>query len=283
MTAISKYIKGFTLIELLIVVAIIAILLVIGLARFGTFGQQISLDTDAQKIISIFQAARSQTLGSEEESVWGVHLETNKYVLFKGATYDPASPDNKNYNLTRTEIAAINLTSGDDVVFSRIRGESANTGTVVVRLLSDTSKTKTIVINSLGQVSLQESVVTSGTRITDTRHLHLDLGWSIQGHSTMSLVFSDPPDPTVTENIDIADHLVGGTFNWEGSVYVNGDLQKLRIRSHFLDATNTILSVNRDRRYNTKALEIKIDGTTIVSYDAFGAATPGFISQMTKQ
>lgn len=279
----NKNRNGFTLIELLIVVAIMAVLLVIGLARFGTFGQQVSLDTGTQKIISTLQRARNQTLGSEEESQWGVHFETGKYVLFKGTTYDPTSSDNKEYDLSAIEISAINITGGDDVVFNRIRGTTTNDGSLVVRLVADTSKTKTIVINSLGQVSLQEAATPTGTCITDTRHLHLDLGWSIQGYNTMRLIFSDPPGSNVIEDIDISDHISGGKFNWKGTVDVSGDAQKLRIHSHFLDAINTVLSVMRDRRYNDKALEIQVDGTTIVSYDETGTATAGYIDQMTKQ
>ncbi len=274
---------GFTLIELLIVVAIVAVLTVIGLARFGTFGQQVSLDTETQKIISTVQRARNQTLASEEESQWGVHFETNKYVLFKGATYDSIGSENKEYDLGSTEISVINITSGDDVVFTRVRGNTSNDGNIVVRLVADTSKTKTIVINSLGQVSLQEAATPTGTRTTDTRHLHLDFGWSMQGYSTMRLIFSDPPGADVTEDIDISDNTSGGKFNWEGTVDVNGDYQKLRIHSHFLDATNTILSIIRDRRDNDKKLVAQIDGTPIITYEAGGTATAGSISSMTKQ
>jgi prepilin-type N-terminal cleavage/methylation domain-containing protein len=283
MTAINRYTKGFTLIELLVVVAIIAILLVIGLSRFGTFGQRVSLDTSSQKIISTLQRARGQTLASEEETQWGVHFETNKYVLFKGATYNPLNTENREYDLSSTEIVSINLTGGDDVVFNRIRGSTANDGSLVVRLLTDTSRTRTIIVNSLGQVSLQESVVPTGTRIDDTRHLHLDMGWSIQGHNTMRLIFSDPPDPDVVYNLNIPDYMSSGRFFWQGTRDVNGEDQKLRILSHFNDPLNTILSVTRDRRYNNRALEIQVDGTTIVTYDAGGKATPGFISSLTKQ
>ena len=274
----NKHQTGFTLIELLIVIAIIAVLLVITLARFGTFGRQIDLNTTSQKILSTLQAARTQTLASEEESVYGVHFETNKYILFKGSVYSPADPENKEFTLSSTEIYEINLTGGgSEVVFTRVRGTTANSGNVKIKVIAEPSRTQTVVINSLGQVSLEESVTPTGTRIADTRHLHFDLGWSIQTRNTLSLIFSNPPSPDVQEDVSIQDYLNPGKteFSWEGSVDVYGSEQVLKIHTHFLDASNTILCVHRDRRYNDKALRIEIDGLRIVSYTAEGAATVG--------
>jgi prepilin-type N-terminal cleavage/methylation domain-containing protein len=277
--------RGFTLIELLIVTGIIAILLIILLSRISTFGGQINLDTSAQKIVSTLESARNQTLASEDESVYGVHFETNKYILFKGATYDPLDTNNKVFDLSNVEIYDTSVTGGSDVVFARVRGTTSNEGDIKVRLTADTSKTKTIVINPLGQSSLQESASAPTSRVTDTRHVHLDFGWSILPPvSTMTLIFSDPPGADVTQDIDIPTYTSGGTFEWEGTVDVNGSDQILRIHTHLMDASDTILSVHRDQRYNDKALEIRIDGTEIVTYTAAGVATKGStISQMTQQ
>jgi len=274
--------QGFTLIELLIVTAISMILLIIVLARFGAFGGQVDLNTASQRILSTLQRARNQTLASENETVYGVHFEAARYVLFQGATYDPLDTDNVDYDLDTTEIYSINLAGGTgrDVVFDRVRGTTANNGSVSVRLLADNSKTQTILVSLQGQVSLQETVTPTGTRVSDTRHIHLVFGWSMQSSTTMRLIFSVPGNPDVIENIPIQNYIGGGKFDWEGEVGVSGDDQELKIHSHVLDASNTTLSVHRDRRKNDKALEIQIDGTTIVTYDAAGVATPGFINQL---
>lgn len=276
--------RAFTLIELLIVVAILAILFVIILARFGTFGKQVDLNTTSQRIISALQLARNQTLGSEGETTYGVYFESDKYILFKGASYDPSGTENKVYDLTKTEIYDINIIGGSSVVFERVRGTTSTYGSLKVRLLADNTKTQTILINPLGQVSLQEVVTPVGSRITDTRHLHFDLGWTIQGKNTLQLVFSNLPNPDTIENITISNYLSAGVFDWEGTVNVNGSDQTLRIHSHFIDASNTVLSIHRDRRHNDKALQILIDSSDIVSYTADGQATVGFFGgAMTQQ
>lgn len=279
--------QGFTLIELLIVVGIIGVLLIITLSRIGNFGSQSDLDTTAQRIVSTLQIARNQTLASESGDVYGVHFESDKYVLFKGATYDLLDTANKENDISTTTISSITLLpSGADVVFDRVRGTTSNSGSVTLQLVADASKTKIIVINALGQTSLQQSTTTPTARVTDTRHLHLDFGWSMENSITMRLRFPDPPGPDVTEDIDIQANISPGKFRWEGEVVVNSSTQKLLIHTHLLDPTTfpyTILSVHRDRRENDNALEIEVDSTNVVTYDAAGVATVGSVTSMMQQ
>ncbi len=274
----TKFAKGFTLIELLVATGILAILMAIAFAGFRIFSKQVDVDSTAQQIISTLQLAQNRTLASENETSYGVHFETSKYVFFKGTTYNSADSSNKVYNLSRVEIYQINLAGGaTDVVFDRVKGTTADSGNVVIRSTLDTAKIATITVNFLGEASLQGSSAPAGTRITDTRHLHFNLGWSIQSSSTLTLVFSDPPNPDVTQNISMAPYFNSGktVFDWSGSIDVNGSSQTPRIHTHSLDATNTLLSVHRDRQKNTKAVQISIDGKGIVSYTAAGAATVG--------
>jgi len=279
--------KGFTLIELLVVLAIIAVLITIALANFGTFGRQVDLDTTTQRVLSTLRLARNQTLASEGESQYGVHFEQAKYVLFKGSDYLTGT-DKKEYVLSSTDIGVINLKDGEvDVVFDRVRGTTSQYGYITVRLISDLNRTQTININPLGQVSL-DAVVNPKCpgpfcpRISDTRHLHFDLGWSIQSATTLRLIFSDPPNPNVQNDIAMSSYFTGSpptAFDWSGTVPVNGSDQVLRVHTHLLDATDTTLSVHRDRRYNNKALQIIIiDGginKDTVSYTDVGDASVG--------
>jgi prepilin-type N-terminal cleavage/methylation domain-containing protein len=278
--------EGFTLIELLVVISILSVLMLITFASFRLFSGQVTLDTTSQQILSTLELARTRTLASKDESQHGVHFETTKYVLFKGSTYSDSDPENKEYNLSSSEIYEINLSGGDDVVFTRVRGTTINNGSIKVRLTADTSKTKTILVNSSGSVSLQETVTPTDTRVTDSRHLHLDLGWSILNSTTLTFVFSDSPNPDVQEDIPMAGFFDAGKteFDWEGTVDVNGSDQTLRVHTHYLDATDTTLSVHRDGQRNDKAVKISIDGNEIVSYSAAGIATVGgFGGAMTPQ
>lgn len=266
---------GFTLIELVVVVAILGIFVLIASQTLGLFTRQVNLNTTSQQIVSTLQLARNKTLAAEDESQYGVHFEQSKYILFKGGTYSSSDPDNKEYSISTTEIYEINLTGGDDTIFDRIRGTTANNGNVKVRLLSDTSRTETILVNSSGSISLQETVSPTDTRITDTRHLHFDLGWSIQGAS--DLIF-DFPDDSHIETIPM-----GGFFNalltefdWEGKITVNGSDQIFRVHTHPpLNASVTTLSIHRDRQKNDKAVNISIESgieKDIVNYNTAGDA-----------
>lgn len=272
--------KGFTLLELLVVTAIVAILLLVVLARLNLFGRQVDLDTTAQQIISTLQAARTQTVASEDESgygsVYGVHFEINKYVLFKGSVYDSLDPENKEYTLSSVEIYEINLAGGvSDVVFTRIRGSTDDTGNIRIRLTVDTSRTRTIVINSLGQASIEEAVSPVGTRATDTRHLHFTSCPSLIGYTNLVLDFSSPPDPNVTRTILLGLSPGQTVFSWEGDTDVYGSKQTIKFHTHYLDDSGSILSIHRDRMKNNKAVTISIDSTIVVSYTVDGDATRG--------
>lgn len=271
----KKYSAGFTLIELLVSIGILLIISSVVIFSLRTFGQQVEIESVGQNIMSILRLARSQTLASESETTYGVHFESGMYVLFSGNTYTAGAVGNKEYTLSDSEINDISLNGGGgEVIFTRIRGTTTQYGSVSVRLTNDTSQTRTISISSSGQVSLLETVSTSDTRAVDSRHLHFDLGWSIQNETTLTLNF---PNDSVTQNISMAGFFnVGKTeFDWSGTIVVAGVDQVLRVHTHSLDGFNTVLSIHRDKRYNDKALTVSIDGQQVVSYNAAGTATVG--------
>lgn len=268
---------GITIIEVLIVTTIIGILTAFALAGLRPLRGSFNLNTTTNQIMAALQLAHTRTLSSENDTQHGVHFETDQYVVFKGTTYNPDDSDNEVHTLpSQVELYDINV-GGDDVVFDRIEGTTGNAGSVSIRTTNDPVNSQTISILSSGQVGLAGSVNPTDTRVTDTRHLHFDLGWSIQGATTLTLTFSDPPGPDIEENVTMSDHFNSDqtSFDWEGTVDVNGEEQTLRVYTHLLDATNTELSINRDRRFNTKAVTVAIDNQDIVSYEADGTATVG--------
>lgn len=275
---------GFTLIELLVSITILLIISSVVIFSLRTFGQQVEIESISQNIMSSLRLARSQTLASESETTYGIHFETSKYVLFSGTTYVDGAVGNKEYNLKDSQIYGISLNGGgSEVIFNRIRGTTNQYGSISAHLVNDTSQSRTINISYSGQMSLQDALSTASTRLTDSRHLHFDLGWSIQNSNTLTLSF---PNDSVTQNISMAGYFNVGKsiFDWSGKIPVSGTDQILRIHTHSLDGFNTVLSIHRDRRYNDKALSISIDGQQIVSYTVAGVATIGpFGGTMTVQ
>lgn len=113
--------------------------------------------------------------------------------------------------------------------------------------------------------------------LTDSRHLEFNLGWSIKTSTTLTLTFHDPGNPDVAENISMADFFnsENTAFDWEGSVDVYGDMQTIRAHTHYIDDNDTILSIHRSRKDNSKALDILIDSNDIASYLSDGTPTIG--------
>lgn len=270
--------KGFSLIELIVVITIIIISAAAVQVSLVSFQKQSDLTTLTQNILSILRKAQSNSIESKNFSSHGVYFESQAYTLFQGTNYNVSSPINERYAVpSRLEIYAINLVGGDNsVVFERIDGRTVNAGNIQFRVKADPSASSTITIEPSGNVSVQKNVTTSNTRMTDNRHIHFDLGWSIQGATTLTLTFKDPPNPDIVQNIVMASYFTApNIFNWEGATAVGGQEQKLQISSHSITATNTLLSIIRDARYNSKAVDISIDAKTIVSYSVLGIPTVG--------
>ena len=144
--------KGFTVIEIAIVIVILAVLAAMAVVSFSGFRQNQILNSDANKVVSIINEARSKTLSSQNFSQYGVHFEAAKIVLFKGVSYSVSGSDNATTTLSNIlEISGISLAGGgSDVVFQKITGKTDNYGAITIRVKTNTSKTKTINIRSTG-------------------------------------------------------------------------------------------------------------------------------------
>jgi len=271
--------KGLSLIEILIVFSIIVLLVSVSILSYRSFERGTELETVSQEILATLKLAQTKTLASEGASPYGLHFETSRYILFKGDSYQTADPLNKTYPLaTRLEIYDINLSDGgNDIIFKRLTGQSEQSGTVALRIVSEPSRTKTIAIDSSGKIEIAASLAEccQAGRLTDTRHIHLNLGWSIQGATTLTLYFPDTPE--VITDVNMADYFnpLETEFNYLGIIDVNEEKQELRIHTHFLDATSTVLCIHRDKAKNNKPLQIFIDAKDIISYTAQGEATIG--------
>lgn len=267
--------KGVTLIELIIVVSILSVLALLAFIGIATLRENIDLESVGQNVLSTLRFAQTKTVASESDTVYGIHFETDRYVLFEGASYSAGAASNEVHVLPTTlEFASWSIGGGSEVIFARVTGATSQTGTIVLQVEGDSTRSRTIAVLASGQVTVAGSAVSqTGTRITDTRHVHYTLGWSMSGSTTMRLFF--PSVPNVTEDISIPTYTSGGKFDWSGTVDVNGSNQVLRIHSHLLDPFNTILSVHRERDENTNAVDISVDGNLITRYDAAGNVTLG--------
>lgn len=260
--------RSFTLIEVLIIIGIMAILMALTVPVYNSFQKELDLNNSAEEIINILRVAQNKTLASEGASQYGVYFfDSAPYqtVMFKGENYvSRDSSFDKIYKLpSATEIYEINLAGGgSEVVFNRINGETSQAGNLGLRLINEPSKIKIIYIENSGQIALSSVSSPSNDRLEDSRHIHFNLGWSIQNATLLKFYF---PDISQTEQIDMLNFFnVGKTdFNWQNTFSVGGTDQIFQVHTHSLDAFNTSLCIHRDRsqgRTNEEVIIYIVDG-----------------------
>lgn len=143
--------RGFTLFEILIALAIVLLLAALAVAAFSSFRQNSLLKEARAKILSELSLARTQTLGAEGKSSWGVHFEETRLVRFKGSSYSAADPSNQEILLPLgAKISLISLGGAQDVVFERLTGRTVSSGTIRLELNSNALASTTITIYASG-------------------------------------------------------------------------------------------------------------------------------------
>jgi len=267
--------NGFVLIELLVVIGIMGLMMALLYVNLGFFQKGKTVDEAANEIVRTLRLAQSKTLSSEGDSSFGVYFETDRFTLFKGAVFNPGAPDNEVHQLNSAlKISEINLGGPSATVFERLTGALPTSGSVKLELVNASSTNKTIFVDASGAISLSSDVPSDANRIKDSRHTHVLYSQNTKTASTLALVF---PNDSFTQNIDYRANLNAdkSQFYWEGRVTVGGSVQVLKIHSHQLTDTSTLFCIHRDRRFNSKALNISLDGQNLIDYTANGTTTQG--------
>ncbi len=146
------YMKGFTLIEILLSLGILAVVSMLGVMSLSTVNKDKALVVETERTLSLIAKARSFTLSAKEGSTYGVHVETQKVVLFKGPTYTANAITNEIQTINpEVKISAISLVGGGaEVLFSKLTGTTTQTGTVTLSSVRNSSQTKTVTIIGTG-------------------------------------------------------------------------------------------------------------------------------------
>ena len=239
------------------------------------------LTAAADSVKTTLEQARLMTLSRQNNAAWGVKIDTNSVTLFKGQVFVGGDMANKVINLPAgLKIQTISLENGgSEILFDGLIG-TTTPGSIVVAGGDEPSQQKTVYISRSGLITLSVSGAAAKS-LTDSRHLHFNLGWSIQPALEIKFKFSNPDD-TRTVLMPPYFNADKTNFNYTGSFSVGGQTQKIRVHAHSLSPSDTLLSVERNRMDNTVPVEILIDSKSIVSYAADGTATKGaFGGEMT--
>ncbi|OGI67900.1 hypothetical protein A2738_03575 [Candidatus Nomurabacteria bacterium RIFCSPHIGHO2_01_FULL_42_15] len=148
--------RGITVVELLIVVVVLGVIFSIALPQFSKIRERQVLKSAVGEILSSLTQAQSQTLASVDSSSYGVHLESDKVIIFKGTVFSANDTNNKTVSLvtpasiTDVTVDGVSGTSGD-IYFNRLTGVPSDTGAVTV---STGSYSKIITIFATGGVGV---------------------------------------------------------------------------------------------------------------------------------
>jgi len=263
--------SGFTLIELLVVLSLFLIIIVLTITSFRFFEIKSVLNKTAKEIISTLELARSRTLASDGDSRWGVYFEQDNFVLFKGNEYNPELSDKEINNISeRLEIYDIDLFEGSsEIIFTRLIGETNNFGKIGLRVKnSNPEQSKIIHIENSGSIFLNELELPNDENlIVDSRHLHFNFGWSIQDATFLKFDFINSFQVEIV-NMDEFFNFDKSSFYWDNEdspFIVNGNNQIFKVHTHFLNESDTILCIHRERDFDMNNQEVIIyiaDGST---------------------
>lgn len=129
-----RYQSGFSAVELLVVIALLAILTVISASTFVSVRQTQEIKTATQDVWLTIRSARNATLSSDTDRAYGVHIETGRIVRFVGPTYTVGASTNVAVNFPGSITASSTFSGGvDDILFTRLTGETSATGTITLR------------------------------------------------------------------------------------------------------------------------------------------------------
>lgn len=241
--------KGFSLIEFLIVFGVLIIIFTFSIAAFFVLTKKSDLDVSFDNIISTLNLARNKTLASEYADKYGVYFDVlsspDRYILFKGQNYVSRDPVFDEIHLLPVNIVISSLGfngSTSEIVFNRLDGNTLNFGSLTISSLR-TNESREIYIYLSGEVSARSVSVPTVGRISDSRHVHFNLGWSMNGATSLKFNFINAGQ---IELIPISEYFSSASFDWEGEFTVNGITQYFVIHTHQLEPI-TNLCIHRDR------------------------------------
>jgi len=145
--------KGITLIEILVTIGLMGLILGMTFYFFGGFSSKESLEKDIAGLTAVIRNARLLSVASKDASVFGVHLESDKAVLFEGNPYVAGGANEKIMEFSKNVyLYSYSLNLGvPDIIFDRLTGNTSNFGSITLSLKDDSAST-TITILSTGVV-----------------------------------------------------------------------------------------------------------------------------------
>ncbi|HSD12854.1 MAG TPA: prepilin-type N-terminal cleavage/methylation domain-containing protein [Patescibacteria group bacterium] len=154
--------RGFTVLEVMIVVAAIAALALLAAPFLAATLGRADASQSQSEAVSTLREAQASAMSGLNNARYGVHFAGTQIVMFQGAAYSPADPNNVARVLpSGISVVAVALSPGGacalpagtgncDVHFVDHKGMPTETGSVT--LADEAGGTKTVSINAAGMI-----------------------------------------------------------------------------------------------------------------------------------
>ena len=136
---------GFTVFELLIVMGIFALIIAVATPVGITFYLSYQFDSESNLLTALLRHARNLSMVNYSESDHGLHVLSDKYVVFEGASYATRIQANDK-KFPRDTV--ITLTGPTELVFAALSGQAASS----TFSFSGSNKSRDIFVNPEGLV-----------------------------------------------------------------------------------------------------------------------------------
>ena len=146
--------SGMTVIEIVVVIGIFAILAASGLFLSMDFYRAYAANSELVTIVSSLGKARNQSLANLNEKEHGLHIETDKYVIFEGAVVPAVYDSGAASNLDIPAGSNTTVSGPSEIIFERLTGKARSESDDCPCTISFTTQgqTKEIDINSEGGI-----------------------------------------------------------------------------------------------------------------------------------
>jgi type II secretory pathway pseudopilin PulG len=131
---------------MILVLGLIAVIAGFSVPIYSDYQRRNEVASAQQIVITAIETAQVSSQGTIEDTTWGLKINGNTMIVFKGATYVTRDTTRDiSFDIpSHVAVSGIN-----EIVFAKMTGITTNTGTIT---LSNSNSTKTITVNTKGAV-----------------------------------------------------------------------------------------------------------------------------------
>lgn len=156
--------RGFTMIEALVVIALMGTMSVMATAMLSSATARTDGTRWAAEAVSALRDAQAAAMSGRGNARFGVHFEAARFVVFQGASYNPADSSNLVHELSGSvAVTAVSLSPGGscalpagtgncDVHFASRKGVPVEVGTIA--FTGADGVVRTVTVNAAGMVDV---------------------------------------------------------------------------------------------------------------------------------